>query len=366
MILLVTICLAGIYLIMLLLFTVGAIRAHRKKLHTNIGAEEISVIIAARNEERNIANAVNSLLRQDYPSSSFEIIVVDDHSEDETINCIPTSPLIRVIQLDKGSTGKKAALQKGVSHAKFDYIAVTDADCIASPLWLKTMATIIAYEKPALIAGPVTLTTKKNFLAQFQQAEFRALQMVTFGSASIGLPTLCNGANLCFSKENYALANLKEQLTPSGDDIFLLHYLLLHKKKVVFSLNRQLLITTTPVENLNAMLQQKIRWASKSKHITNPATLAAGGITFVVNLVAATSIPLVAIIGHEYLSALIIWITKLIAETILVYLPGKKVYEQYPTVASFVFSALLIPFYATFVATASLFRKFTWKERTQR
>lgn len=366
MILLLTTCLAGIYFIMLLLFTAGAIRVHAKKLHASTVKEGISVIIAARNEEGNIANAVNAILCQDYPSSSFEIVVVDDHSEDETISCIPASPLIRVTQLDEGSTGKKAALQKGVSHAKFAYIALTDADCIASPSWLKTMATIIAEEKPALIAGPVTLTTKKNFLSQFQQAEFRALQMVTFGSASIGLPTLCNGANLCFSKKNYALANLKEQLTPSGDDIFLLHHLLHLKKKVVFSLNRELLITTTPEANLKAMLHQKIRWASKSKYITNPATLAVGGITFVVNLVAATSIPLIVIIGHEYLSALIIWITKLIAETILVYLPGKKVYEQYPTVASFVFSALLIPFYATFVATASLFRKFTWKERTQR
>ena len=66
-----------------------------------------------------------------------------------------------------------------------------------------------------------------------------------------------------------------------------------------------------------------------------------------------------------YLAAAV-YFAKVLAEGFLVYIPSKKVYGARPSVHTFIISALLMPFYATFVALASLFLNFTWKQRTQR
>jgi len=364
--LLISICLVLPYCILLLTITAGVISAQQRRKIPHAEVEPISIVIAARNEEENIGKALTSLLTQDYPSHSYEVIVVDDHSEDATLNRIPSSPQIRQISLPPGVFGKKAALRAGVAEARFPYIAVTDADCTANPLWIRSFAEIIAQGRPALIVGPVTLNCSRSAIAIFQQWEFRALQMVTFGSAALKIPTLCNGANLCFSKEEYTKANLKEGQTPSGDDIFLLHHLIDQKKVVEFCLTNELLVTTKPEASFSAMIQQKLRWASKSKHITNPTTLVVGGITFLTNLIAVACIPYIAINGQGYLTAVWIWGLKVAAEAIIVFVPGRKVYGTWPGIQTFIASALLMPFYATFVATASLFLTFTWKKRTQR
>ena len=49
----------------------------------------ISVIIAARNEEENIGNCIASIIKQTYPAHLFEVIVVDDHSNDSTARYCP-------------------------------------------------------------------------------------------------------------------------------------------------------------------------------------------------------------------------------------------------------------------------------------
>ena len=359
------ICLVLPYCILLLVLTVGVVSTQKSPESYQPEAELISVVIAARNEENNIDKAIKSILEQDYPTHCYEIILIDDHSEDATFSIIPNSPLIRIVTLPEGISGKKAALHAGVALAKFPYIAVTDADCIANPLWLKTLASIIRNKKSALIVGPVSLTHSNSALATFQHWEFRALQMVTFGSAAIKIPTLCNGANLCFSKVEYITANLKGEETPSGDDIFLLHHLLSKKKEIKFYLDKNLLITTKSETSFSTLLQQKLRWASKSKHITNRATLAIGGITFLTNILAIVCIPYIAIYPKEYFVAAWIWGLKVAAEATLVFMSSKKVYGPFPRIHSFILSALLMPFYATFVAIASPFLKFTWKRRTQ-
>ena len=347
------------------MLTVGVVSTQDTPQFSQDETALISVVIAARNEENNIDKVINSLLEQDYPIHCYEIIVVDDHSEDNTFARIPNSHQIRKVALAEGVYGKKAALQAGVAMSQFPYIAVTDADCIANPLWLKSLASIIKTKKSALIVGPVSLPHSNSALATFQHWEFRALQMVTFGSAAIKIPTLCNGANLCFSKDEYISANLKGEETPSGDDIFLLHHILSQKKEVDFCLDKSLLITTNAETSCSAMLQQKLRWASKSKYIKNRATLAIGGITFLTNGLAIVTIPYVAVNPQDYFVAAWIWGLKVTAEATLVFVPSKKVYGTFPGIHSFILSALLMPFYATFVAIASLFLKFTWKKRTQ-
>jgi len=103
----------------------------------------VSVIIAFRNEAKNLNALLNSLVNQNMPESLHEIILVNDHSEDDSTQII--KPFIeqyknlKLIEPGNGFTGKKAAIRKGISLAKGTFIVTTDADCIVKPDWLRTL-----------------------------------------------------------------------------------------------------------------------------------------------------------------------------------------------------------------------------------
>jgi len=98
----------------------------------------VSVLIPARNEGRNIARCVKSLLKQDYPR--LEILVLDDDSADRTADIVeelakghPTLKLIRGRPLPQGWHGKAYACHQLAQAAKGDWLLFTDADTVHSP-----------------------------------------------------------------------------------------------------------------------------------------------------------------------------------------------------------------------------------------
>ncbi|MEO7833879.1 MAG: glycosyltransferase, partial [Ginsengibacter sp.] len=106
----------------------------------------ISVIIAARNEEKNIGNCIQSIINQTYPENKFEIIITDDHSTDKTVSIIQSfqKENIRVIDLadfthnQNLNSYKKKSIEAALQFAKGELIVTTDADCTAPPKWLET------------------------------------------------------------------------------------------------------------------------------------------------------------------------------------------------------------------------------------
>ena len=99
----------------------------------------ISIIIAARNEERNIAQCIKSLSEQTYPEDKFEVIVTNDHSTDDTVSIIKSFQKhnIRVIDLAAFTqkkilnSYKKKSIETALPYAKGELIVTTDADCVA-------------------------------------------------------------------------------------------------------------------------------------------------------------------------------------------------------------------------------------------
>ena len=123
----------------------------------------ITVIIAARNEEKNIGNCIESIIKQTYPANLFEVIIVDDHSIDSTAAIANSfnQNNIRVINLNDFTGNKnlnsykKKAVETAIGFAKGNLIVTTDADCVVQPQWLHAIASY--YEKTAavFIAAPV-------------------------------------------------------------------------------------------------------------------------------------------------------------------------------------------------------------------
>jgi glycosyltransferase involved in cell wall biosynthesis len=107
----------------------------------------ISVLIPARNEAENIGTCLESILVGNFPKTHYEIIVIDDYSEDETaqivLNYSKNHANIRLIKLSEHQnpeeinfSPKKKAIEIAIKQAKGTLIVTTDADCVVLPDWL--------------------------------------------------------------------------------------------------------------------------------------------------------------------------------------------------------------------------------------
>ena len=235
----------------------------------------ISIIVPARNEEANIGILLSSLQNQTYPQSLFEIIVVDDFSEDNTASIVKSfsGGNVHYVSL-KDTIGnlalnsyKKKAIETGVSIAKGELIVTTDADCEAGNKWVQTIAHFYAKNKPDMIVMPVVMSKEQTFLQLFQQLDFMSLQGITGGVISQGLYQMCNGANLAYTKAVFNRVNGFKNIDniASGDDMLLLQKVAKDKgHKIKYLKAQEVIIQTAPVENMAAFLQQRIRWAGKA------------------------------------------------------------------------------------------------------
>src|SRR5712672_1622062 len=102
----------------------------RTKSFEQMGSEfqtQISIIIPARNEEKNIESCLNAIAKQSYPRHLTEIIVSDDSSDDRTAtfvkNWIASHHLnAKIISVTENLSGKKNALNEGVKNASGELI----------------------------------------------------------------------------------------------------------------------------------------------------------------------------------------------------------------------------------------------------
>jgi cellulose synthase/poly-beta-1,6-N-acetylglucosamine synthase-like glycosyltransferase len=105
----------------------------------------VSIIIAARNEEKDIRDCIQSIIDQTYPQNKFEIIVTDDYSTDGTVSIIQSFKkenilvihLADFIENKNLNSYKKKSIETALQFAKGELIVTTDADCIAPKKWIK-------------------------------------------------------------------------------------------------------------------------------------------------------------------------------------------------------------------------------------
>ncbi len=253
-----------------------------------------SILIPARNEEHNIENILTDIFRQNFPANLYEVIVVDDNSEDNTK--LKTENLIRnqvgnkipnLKFLESIAQGKKNAILTGINRAKGELIITTDADCRMGKNWLSTIVSFYEKYKPEMIIAPVCFHNEKNLFGKMQSLEFISLLGITAGSALANNPLMCNGANLAYKKKSFFSVNGFDgnEKTPSGDDVLLM--LKLKKKypgKIKYLKSREGIVFTEPQQNFSGFINQRLRWVSKSSFYSDFSLNAVSWFVLLFNL----------------------------------------------------------------------------------
>ena len=236
----------------------------------------ISVIIPARNEARNIGACLDAILAQIYPAGMCEIIVVDDHSEDDTakivaeyedrnVRCISLSRYIPMG--NQVNSFKKVAIAAGIAHSNGALIVTTDADCIAPNAWLMHLAAIYEQENPVMVVAPVIYSSDQSVVQLFQLIDFMSMQGITAAAHSLKLGNMSNGANLAFRKTTFDRIGGYEgiQHLASGDDFLLMMKMnKFSPRSISYIKSAQATVSTAPQPDWSGFLQQRIRWASKT------------------------------------------------------------------------------------------------------
>ncbi len=261
----------------------------------------ISVIIAARNEEKNIGACIETILNQTYPAHLFEIIIVDDHSLDATVDIVKsfTAPNIRLIKLAETKVGqkvnsyKKKAIETAISISQGDLIITTDADCILKPGWLENMALFYEEQKVVFVAAPVVYIDPspkdsmfKKFLKIFQSLDFIMLQGITGASVHRKIHSMCNGANLAYEKKRfYEVEGFKGiDGIASGDDMLLMHKIQeKYPERIGYLKSTNVIVQTQPAETIKEFMNQRIRWASKADKYSDPKITAVLVLVYLFN-----------------------------------------------------------------------------------
>ena len=242
----------------------------------------VSIIIAARNEEKNIRECIQSLIKQTYPVNKYEVIVTDDHSTDNTVSIIKSfkKENIKVIRLADFienktlNSYKKKSIETALKFSQGTLIVTTDADCIAPKKWLETLVSFYKEKNSVFICLPVEYIDPKkgaslfnNIFTIFQSLDFMTLQGITGASVHKEFHSMCNGANLAYEKKVFyevnGFAGIDE--IASGDDMLLMEKIhKIYPDRILFLKSREVIVKTKAAETLQEFFNQRIRWASKS------------------------------------------------------------------------------------------------------
>ncbi len=350
---------------------------HFKKLPLFLPAADkpqtfVSVLIAARNEEKNLPQLLHALAAQSYPQALFEIIVVDDFSEDGTAAVVQTFSRVhaRVVRPNVAAevSSKKRALEAGIAAARGALLLITDADCVPGPKWVETVACFYQQTGAVFIAAPVRFTSNGSVLQTFQAIDFLTLQGITAAGVSSGTHSLCNGANLAYTKTVFGAVNGFTGIdnVASGDDLLLMQKIKRHAPgKVCYLKSLDAVVTTAPMQSWRAFVAQRRRWASKTRYYDDKKTVwvLAGiycfNLLFFVLLLAGFWQPV------AWLAAFIFWVVKTAVEWPFVKLVS-QFFRQRFTLAAFCCLQPLHLFYTVAVGFLSQLGAYEWKGRRTR
>ncbi|MDZ4714689.1 MAG: glycosyltransferase [Cytophagales bacterium] len=322
----------------------------------------ISIIVPFRNEEENLANLISSLLALDYPTGLWEVLLINDHSEDHSLELALSltqgQSHMHVWSLPDGAEGKKLSLKAGIGRARFPIVATTDADCRVPVRWLMEIHGCF-HDRASLLIGLIKFRYTHSFFGKLQMIELAGLMGSTAAAVGWNHPILSTGANLAFRKEHFlAVGGYDDNLhIASGDDEFLMRKMARQfPDGLVFMNAPDAVVETVTQHDLFAFFRQRIRWAGKWRFNSDATTK---GVAIVV-AAAQFCFLLIALSrpdwGHLFVVA------KILLEGALIYRASTFLRER-PDWIGFIALQILYPVYIVITGVSSFFAVPSWKGR---
>ncbi len=330
-----------------------------------------AIVVPFRNESNNLPALLDSIKHLNYPIDLFEIILVDDFSEDDSVrtvynwrmeNGIFKTTLLENIRLS--NSPKKDAISRAIPIIKNEWVVTTDADCTVPEHWLATLDEYIQNHDVAMLAGAVVYDTNKSFLHHFQQLDLTSLQGATIGSFGMQLGFMCNGANFCYTKSLFQELQgfVGNNKLASGDDVFLLQKAVQkYPQKVQYLKAKAAIVKTQPMDSWSGLLSQRVRWASKTASYTSVFGKDLALIVFAGNLAIVLCWLLVLSSYLPCRNFLVLLAFKFITDYILLYKTNRFMMKK--RMRYLLLGSLVYPFFCILVAVVSLFGKYEWKGR---
>lgn len=276
--LIISLGLAFLYGILMVSYSYGwsRLKLFEPNRHAYTFNTKVSVIIPARDEEKNLPPLLEALQQQSYPANLFEVIVVDDFSEDSTPDIVKYFPAqnVRLIRMSERisreqrlNSYKKKAIELGISEATGHLIVTTDADCVMGNKWLETIVKFYETHHPRFIAAPVAYHQENNFFKQLQSLDFMTMQGITGSVAYLQTGTMCNGANLAYEKSAFEEVGgfMGIDMIASGDDMLLMYKIYhAYPDGIMYLKSKDAIVYTLAMDSLSGFMNQRIRWSSKA------------------------------------------------------------------------------------------------------
>ncbi len=127
--------------------------------------QKCSIIIASFNEDENLKNCLNSLRNIDYPKEDYEIIVVDNNSEDNTRDIVAL--FSEVLYLNEDRRGAACARNKGIASSKHDILVFIDADIQVTSSWLSSLIDPFQDARIGAVGGAILPANKKSIISRY-------------------------------------------------------------------------------------------------------------------------------------------------------------------------------------------------------
>lgn len=258
----------GIQIVYFLVFNIAFL-----KKQDNKGPQPlpVSVIVCAHDEEENLKVLIPILLAQDYPA--FEIIIVDDRSNDSTFDLLLAETAkdhrLRMVHVNRTPPhvdSKKYALTLGIKAARYEWILLTDADCRPdNKAWISSMSSHFS-DSTNFVLGYSPYLKKSGILNAFVRFEalLTGIQYISF--ALLGNPYMGVGRNMAYRRSRFLEVkgfNNILHVTGGDDDLFVNQHAKGSNTSVCIGAQSQ--IHSIPEITWQTFFNQKVRHLSVGK-----------------------------------------------------------------------------------------------------
>lgn len=326
----------------------------------------VTVIICARNEEKNLEKNLPLILEQDYPD--FEVVVVNDCSGDDShmvlrgfASLYPRLKVVTINEHERFKHGKKFAVTLGIKAAAKEYLLFTDADCEpASTRWIEMMQRHFK-NNIEIVLGYSPYKFEKGFVNRLIRYETLITAMNYFSYALCGKPYMGVGRNMAYTKSLFFRGKgfASHMHIPSGDDDLFVNQNAT-PQNVAIEIHPDTHVWSEPKKTFSSYFRQKVRHmgagkAYKAEHKRMLSLQTGSAILFYVSIIALVCLQ------AQWWMLLSFYLLRLSVQLIVFY-PIMKKLDCKDLIWRVPLLDLIFNFYILVLSIVSLFKKkVRWK-----